>query len=340
MVSRQKIGRLLARESLGGQIMGYIGSSLASVNSGRVAQVRKERLDFEADLKHKSEKPIREWTEKLAKAQGQEIAEIKNLAILQLRGKLVSEVSPDFSTEFYVCDGHDSAADVTRKIGLAVTEFCEVGSPLPSYEDMQLLTKFVILNWEHCDTTKVSTYQKAWEYILEQFAALDKTFGAPPVPEKSAPASNSKFPEQDALIASLQSELDALPVGNSRVRENLERRIHQEQVKAEILGDDSSRAILQEISDQSGLLISSSVALQFKAYAASPVAKRRFGSDRTSVRLCFAEFTGNDSFLTPEEKSLVGNYRAIENMTADEVAAQTGRNRSYASNPHAGIRQP
>jgi len=288
--------------------------------------------EFRAEEAARIAKPINEATEKLRKSHGALIAEQARLDLQtkqnELKQRLTTQPS-DFRTE---------PCTLTEGVPEAVSAVYEIFKTEVNETEGELVVAFLRANADRIDCTRIENWRAAFDYIDAAYAALEPVATVEPVVEVAV--STSKFPEQDKLIASLQSELDALPVGNSRARENLERRIHAESVKAELLSDDSSRAILQEISDQSGLLISSSVALQFKAYAASPVARRRFGSDRTGTRLCFCEFTGNDSFLTPEEKALVGNYRAIENMTADEVAAQTGRNRSYASNPHSGIRQP
>lgn len=162
---------------------------------------------------------------------------------------------------------------------------------------------------------------------------------AAPAPAAAAPA--GRFALHDKVLADLERQLAELPIGNSRERERLERLHHKEQVTRELLAADSVREVLGEIATQSGLVIPSTLALQFANFLGSPIAKGRFGKDKTSVRLAFAEFTGQgDTFLTDDEKSLVGTYRAVENMSADDIVKQVGMRRDYGTRVHGGIRQP
>lgn len=166
-------------------------------------------------------------------------------------------------------------------------------------------------------------------HALKNHGIIRQPIPVAPVLEKPA---SGPYAGQDALIASLEAQLDATPVGDTRTRSRIDNRLHLEMVKRETLGNDTTREILGEIATQSGLTIPSSLQLSFINFLGSPVAKRRFGSDKSSIRRAFCEFTGNDSFLSPDEHAQIATDRANDACSSDAVKSAVGFRASY--NPH------
>jgi hypothetical protein len=186
----------------------------------RMEQSRKERLAMEAEDERKRMAPIVALTEKLQKSGGAlRVAQIdaaKDAAIRHLRHMLTSQPSVDFSTEPY--DGRfNSAEEVRTAISNAFCEWLSNGSPLPSQEDGAFVRDFASANATACDLTRASTFQHAWEYILEAFQQIDEftetaikeTFGAP------EPVVSVVSPEEATYSDGTPiTELDSETVGN------------------------------------------------------------------------------------------------------------------------------
>jgi hypothetical protein len=149
-------------------------------------------------------------------------------------------------------------------------------------------------------------------------------------PAASAPAP-SPFDIGRAEVESLRAEALTHKYG-SREREHLERQAYALETKLEVLGNETYQQYMQEICTQAGLVLGSEHSMQFLNWLQSPKQVRRFDGSRTSVRIAFAEFFGNQSFLTAEEKELIGYNRQVEVMTSEDIKRSVGTRNTYS--PH------
>jgi hypothetical protein len=287
------------------------------------------RLEREADDRAREERlnaPVKakidELTQEAARTAGRVVAEEKRAELNRVRHELTSAPSPDFITQDY--DGRfKSAAEVTAGIDAAYAAF----KARTADADVQLTYDFLQAgNWQKADTSRLEVWESAYQFCLRKLKEVEDKYVAPapePVVEPTPIAPEAR------VAAELQAQIDALPVGNSREKERLERLLHQHQISAELILRDDMRETLAEIVDQSGLAIPKDCNLKFRQWLAAPM-QRRFTNSREDVRIAWAEFTGQgDTFLTPEEKIEIDRRKRVGALSADQVKAITGSTNTY-----------
>ena len=316
--------------------MGYVGNNLGSINSARSAESRRDRIKFEADLKYAEEKPVREWTERAARSQGQLMAltaeEAKLAAIRMLRHKLTSEPSPEFSDTCEKYDGRFKSNDeVAAAIRNSFDEFLK-SEDHPSYEDSLFISEVVFANFQYVDSTKASTYTACLHFVIDEFKKLDEfadhaieqVYGTPVEPPVEVPAGS-------------QEAVNPYKYG-SREYEKFDREQYRQSVLNEKFKGDEYQNALATIQNDARKTLSGPDQVKFLSCYTMPAQRRRFPS-MEYFRLEFCEFFNSPEILNESDRDLMAHNRQVNGMSADQVATLVGRNRSYADNPHAGIRQ-
>jgi hypothetical protein len=149
-----------------------------------------------------------------------------------------------------------------------------------------------------------------------------------PIAEVVAAPTPGRYDSVQQEIDSLNKRALELPYG-SRDRENLERAAYKMALQLETVGNGRHADILQEIVDATGLTLSSENNLRFQTWLEGPMQARRFDGSRASVRLAFAEYFGNTSFLSDSERELIGYNRSVEGMTSDDIKRSVGTRNTY-----------
>jgi hypothetical protein len=319
-------------------------SAVGTVGSERSRALRLERESDDRARDERQSAPIRakikEATDIAARTAGNLIAAERQVELNRVRRELTSAPSPEFQTVDY--DGRfKSAAEVTAGIDAAYAAF----KARTADEDVKLTYDFLQAgNWQKADTTRLEVWEASYQFCLRKLKAVEDKYAAPdpepaPEPETLAP--------EDKIVADLQRQLDALPVGNSRERERLERLVHQHQIKKELLLDNETfRNVMLSICDDSGLQIPAKVNLQFLDFLKSSAARDYQQGLKSSnldeyalnLRLAFSQFTATDSWLSVPEKQEQARRRNIAGYTSDQVKVIVGSTNSYGSGSQPGIR--
>ena len=143
-----------------------------------------------------------------------------------------------------------------------------------------------------------------------------------PEPEPIAP--------EDRVALDIQHQIDALPVGNSREKERLERLLHKHLISVElILKDDYTHSVLEEIVQSQGKVLSAAHNLQYRQWKASPLQSRRYTDSKEDIRLSFAEYFGCPEILTQVELDEVSRRKQVGALTSSQVKDLTGATNTY-----------
>jgi hypothetical protein len=304
-------------------------SAVGTMSSERTRALRQEREQDDATREERLNAPtrakIKEATDAASRVHGQLLRQEMQVELNRVRRELTSAPSPEFQTVDY--DGRfKSAAEVTAGIDAAYAAF----KARTADEDVKLTYDFLQAgNWQKADTSRLEVWEAAYQFCLRKLKAVEDRYAAPAPVTEPEPA----LAPEDRVAADLLRQINALPVGNSRERERLERLLHAHQIKTELILKDSTRNMLAEIVEQSGLAIPQDCNLRFRQWLAAPMQARRFSNDRSGIRKAFAEFTGNDSFLDDFEKSEVARLRQNDQVSSDAVLRAVGRTNTYGFNP-------
>jgi hypothetical protein len=254
-----------------------------------------------------------------------------------------SESVPRFDPNRY--EDRDGNPIATQRAILAAVDkagekaLTELGLLDQKDPNAQMLVKFVANHAaKQVDISDSGVWLSAWEFIVAKWEEFEKSLEPAPVPV-AEPEPEGEFAQHEKLLARLRKELSEIPVGDTRQREKIERRIHREEIRRELLGDENYRAVMQEIVDASGLQIPESVSLKFREWLASPINRKRFSESKEDTRISFSEFVGNDCFLSEAEKAEIQRRRNNEAVSSDAVVRAVGKVNSYGNRPSAGIRQ-
>jgi hypothetical protein len=299
-------------------------------NAYRTNQVRAEIAEIEADIarneakkKFEADRPAREAATQQAEHERRE---------LKRRLLLDANESQDFQPKKY--DGRfPDALSVEKAIRESWAAFLENHDLDKTAQNT--VTLFLQLHPD-ADVTLPSTFEAALAYLESKLCPAE----APAtVSVQTTPvASTSKFPQQETLIAGLQKELDALPVGNSRARESLSRRIYQEELRLEVLAGDEYQEILSSIQNDSGKVLSGENSMKFLSWLSMPAQKRRFKS-KLDVKFAFVEFFNAPEILTDSEREELQYRATVNGMSSDDVKRAVGFRNDYGSRTVPGIRQ-
>ncbi len=305
--------------------------SVAKVSAVRTGSSERSRLwtqqalDEQAELEARAAKPM---NDKIAAATREAALSAGKLAAAELtselqneRYRLTHESSPDFVAPQY--DGRFKSA---KEITDAITASWEHFKSRTDDTDCSLVYAFLQQNFNTADTTRPETFELAYQFCLSKLRAVEARYAAP---EPEVIASEPPIAPEDRITLDIQHQIDALPVGNSREKERLERLLHKHQVSVELILKDSIRDILEEIVEQSGKVLSASHNLQYRQWLASPLQKNRYTSSREDSRLSFSEYFGCPEILTQVELDEVSRRKRVGALTSSQVKEITGATNTY-----------
>lgn len=277
----------------------------------------------EIEKQDAADKARREW--EAAAPERAQIARDLAAAKRDLRKRLLMDVNESADFQYTKYDGRlDTASPgvVTKAIQDAWATFI-AEHPELSKEDRKAVTMFLSLFGTAPDLAKPEVFEQALDYIRTRLSALD--------PQEVAPAPES-------ITEDIAESACPFPP-NSRAAERWQREQYEKEFLQETLGNELLSNTLWEIVNQSGLALSTADQQKFLQWLSLPAQRRRYKFTREEIRLGFAEFFDNSSFLTEQELARVKEYRAIDSMTSDDVKRAVGYRNDYSPREHAGIRQ-
>jgi hypothetical protein len=303
-------------------------TSRFSNGDGETVEGRK----FRAELAQREMAPIVAATERLAKAQGQELIERKNLAIVELRAKMTREPVA-FKTAPY--NGEFTPAVIEAAIQNAFAEFEKLVTP----ENSKFIAQIMAVSYVNpVDTTLLKSWVDLHAWVVEQFTALENSYA----PVVEAPVGVPADPYQSVKdeIAALEAKALTYVYG-SKERNDLEKRAYVLSVKLETLADSEYQSVMQVIVEQSGKVLSGAHNLQFRQWLASPIQVRKYGvkPSAENIRFAFSEWSGSTEWLDSREREELQRRANVAGMTSDEVKNIVGFRNDYGTRVVRGIRQ-
>ncbi len=322
---------------------GFVGN-LTTITSERSRALRQEReadqLAFEERENERQMAPVRALEAELNQTHKAIAKENTLFEQQQLRYRLGHEPSEFTGTPYDGRFKDDRAAmeNAVKDAGTACMQRYGLNDSEPNFK---LLVNFVTVNAAKVDVSRAENWFAAWRFICKAFADLEKSLTPEPAPEPVAP--KTTVAPEDQTAADLQRQIDALPVGNSRERERLERLLHQHQIKKELLLDNKNfRDVMLTICDDSGLQIPAKVNLQFIDFLKSPAAREYQQGLKSSdldeyalnLRLAFSQFTATgENWLTVPEKQEQARRRNIAGYTSSQVKDLVGSTNTFGYDP-------
>jgi hypothetical protein len=289
-----------------------------------VAQIENEIAAAEAKKKWNADRPAREA---FAQQSEHELRELKKRLLLD------PTESQDFVYTKY--DGRfPDAAAVEKAIRESWRTF--LGNHDLDKQAQNTVTMFLQLHPD-ADISLPETFEAALFYLESRLCPPAETT-EPHAPVSVPAPAIDRYDSVRQEIADLRAKAQKCAFA-SKERDDLERRAYQLETKLEVLGNDGRQSLLQEIVDATGLELSSENAMRFLTWLDGPMQRRRFDDSRTSVRLAFCEYFNNQSFLTADEKELIGLNRSIEALDSEAVKRMVGSRNDYGTRVHSGIRQ-
>jgi len=298
---------LLRSEEIGRNMGGFIGNRISSSMSGeRTARLRNERLEFANQERERIEGPIKKAITANAKLE-QEVRELEfDVSLKDLKYRLTHELSPEFQAELY-----DGRFQSSGEVSTAIKSTFDSWKATVQDSDAEMTRLFLSANDATMfDVTKVSTWEAGLQYIAKRCNDL-KTQFFPPPEQTPAPA---ELPARDKylndVLADLNRQLAECPVNNTRLRDELTRKIYHAEYRQELFGDEGWVETMQEIAEDANKTIPESTSVAYKKWLfGSPQAAefRKHLSKteyRNTIRQSFAVFCNDDSFFDAQDKEI------------------------------------